>query len=205
MLKRYRLNLGSFVMSKGKDYEIEVASLVQKMVDEGELGIMPELAKIKRKPSYYSRDRQKDIIFDVSIEVSRKNAPEPYWIWIWECKNYSHKVPVDDIEEFHAKINQVGADRTKGAMITPIGFDSGALEFATSKGIGLWRWVPWDSPVSIRDSVDFIDDETNEMVIRGLTISDTRKLSSNYFYGLTSDGIFTTNKLKLIAQEFSDM
>jgi hypothetical protein len=187
-------------MSKGTEYEIEVKNQVQNMLDQGELGIIPELAKILHKPSYYSRDRGKNIIFDVSIEVSRKNSSEAFLIWIWECKNYSHQVPVDDVEEFHSKINQVGADRIKGSIITPIGFDSGALAFATSKGIGLWRWVPWNSPMVLRDSIDSIDDVvTNETVIRGLTIADTRELySGDYFYGLTSDGIFTTNRKELM-------
>ena len=55
-------------------------------------------------------------------------------------RNYSHGVPVDDVGEFHAKLDQADADRTKGRMITPIGYEKGAFEYARSKGISLWRY-----------------------------------------------------------------
>ena len=190
-------------MSKGAEYELEVANLVQQLIDQGELGIHPDQAKIQHKPAYYSRDRMKDIIFDVSVEVCRKGVLIPFWVWIWECKNYNHTIPVDDVEEFHAKLNQVGANRTKGTMITPIGFDSGALEFARSKGIGLCRWIPPNSPVFMMDNDDLLG--TDEDIIRGLMITSTSGFRfCGFFYGMTADGVFTTNRSKLITLEFSD-
>ena len=73
--------------SKGTAYEIEVADAVEAELAGGSLGLSLHLAKVRRKPSYFSRDRKKDIVFDVSVEVFRKDATEPYWIWVWECKN----------------------------------------------------------------------------------------------------------------------
>ena len=105
-------------MSKGDAYEQDVLKSVQDQLNRGNLSIDPKLCRVRHKPNYFSRDRGKDIIFDVSIEVSRRTAAEPYWIWIWECKNYNHTVPVNDVEEFHSKLSQVGANRTKGTMIT---------------------------------------------------------------------------------------
>lgn len=49
---------------------------------------------------------------------------------------------MDDIEEFHAKLEQIGADRTKGTVVTTGKFQSGAVAYAKSKGIGLVRMVP---------------------------------------------------------------
>lgn len=191
-------------MSKGLEYELEVAKLVQQLLDEGELGIDSNRSKIRHKPAYYSRDREKDIVFDVSIEVCRKGAHTPYWIWIWECKNYSHTIPVDDVEEFHAKLNQVGANRTKGTMITPVGFDSGALAFAQSKGIGLCRWIPPNSPLFVMDNDDRLG--TDEDIVRGLTTPNTSSFRfCGFFYGMTSSGVLTTDRSKLIALEFSDV
>ncbi|MEE8470575.1 MAG: restriction endonuclease, partial [Dehalococcoidia bacterium] len=129
-------------MSKGTAYEQYVLNIVQGELSRGDLGIIPNLACVRHKPKYFSRDRAKDITFDISVEVFRKDAVEPYWIIILECKDYSHKVPVEDVEEFHAKLSQVGADRTKGKMVTPVGFGRGAVEFARSKGIGLCRSIP---------------------------------------------------------------
>src|SRR5262245_41580865 len=86
-------------MAKGTVYEFEVAAAVEAELVQGNLGLDPALANVRRKPSYFSRDRKKQIIFDVSIEVCRKGVLVPYWIWVWECKNYGHPVPVDDAEE----------------------------------------------------------------------------------------------------------
>jgi len=189
-------------MGNGAAYERDVATLVESELKKGNFGVDPALARVNRKPKYFSRDRNKDITFDVSMEVSRKAMTEPFWIWIWECKNYGHTVPVDDVEEFHAKLSQVGADRTKGTMITPIGFDSGGVEFARSKGIGLWRWIPKGSIGSLME-----DDRgpSDADVLRALTIADTTCFRSySDFYGLTCDGQFVIDQEKMISIEFAD-
>ena len=85
-------------MAKGSQYESEVADAVEAELAAGNYGIDPACAVVRRKPGYFSRDRNKDIVFDVSVEVSRKGGVTPYWIWVWECKNYTHSVPVDDVE-----------------------------------------------------------------------------------------------------------
>lgn len=190
-------------MAKGEDYEKEVADMVEDELRLGAFGLDPNLGRVIRKPSYFSRDRKRNISFDVSIEVCRKGMADPYLIWIWECKNYSHSVPVDDVEEFHAKLGQVGADRTKGTMISPIGFDSGSLEFARSKGIGLWRWVPQESLISLMEDKHKPHDFD---IIRALTTADTSGFRSyGFFYGLTCDGHFTIDLKLLIDHEFLDV
>jgi hypothetical protein len=189
-------------MSKGITYEQYVLNLLQDELDRGTLGIDPNLTRVRHKPRYFSRDRGKDIIFDVSFEVFRKNAAEPHWIWIWECKNYSHTVPVDDVEEFHSKLSQIGADHTKGTMITPIGFDPGVVEFARSKGIGLCRLVPDGAPVWLmEDSCEVQDSD----ILRALTTQDTTAFRFyGSFYGMTCYGRLTTDKAKLLRHEFRD-
>ncbi len=190
-------------MAKGSQYESQVADAVEAELAAGNYGIDPECAVVHRKPKYFSRDRNKDIVFDVSVEVSRKGGVTPYWVWVWECKNYTHSVPVDDIEEFHAKLSQIGADRSKGTMITPLGFDSGAVEFAKSKGIGLWRFVPPGNLVLIMEDGRGAADAD---ILRGLTTPDTTKFRHcGYFYGLTTSGQFTTDEAELRRAEFGDV
>ncbi len=189
-------------MSKGAAYEQDVLNTLQGELSRGNLGIDPNLAHVRHKPNYFSRDRDKDIIFDLSIEVFRKAAAEPYWIWIWECKNYSHTVPVDDVEEFHAKLSQVGADRTKGSMITLVGFDPGGVEFARSKGIGLWRLIPPESLVCLMEDSSGAQDSD---ILCALTTPDTTAFRFyGFFYGLTCDGRFTTDQEELLRHEFRD-
>lgn len=189
-------------MSKGKTYEQDVLNMLQDELSRGNLGIDPNLTRVRHKPNYFSRDRGKDIIFDVSFEVFRKTAAEPHLIWIWECKNYSHTVPVDDVEEFHAKLSQIGADRTKGTMITPVGFDPGAVEFARSKGIGLCRLIPQEALVWLmEDSCEVQDSD----ILRALTTQDTTAFRFyGFFYGMTCDGRLTTDQAELLRHEFRD-
>jgi hypothetical protein len=189
-------------MAKGTAYEIEVAAAIEVELAQGNLGLDPALATVRRKPSYFSRDRKKDIVFDVSIEICRKGVSVPYWVWVWECKNYGHTVPVDDAEEFHAKLEQVGADRTKGTMITPIGFDTGTVEYARSKGIGLWRYIPQGSLVSLMEDTRGVAEDD---ILRALTTPETTGFRFyGFFYGLTCNGQFTTDQDELIQSEFQD-
>lgn len=183
-------------MAKGTAYEIEVAAALEAQLIQGTLGLDPALATVRRKPSYFSSDRKKDIVFDISIEVCRKGVSVPYLVWVWECKNYSHTVPVDDAEEFHAKLEQVGADRTKGTMITPIGIDKGTIEYARSKGIGLWRYIPQDSLVCLMEDRRGVTDDD---ILNALTTAETTGFRFyGFFYGLTCDGQLTTDQDELI-------
>jgi len=188
-------------MNKGLAYELGAAELAEKELNNGNLGLDPNQAKVLRKPAYYSRDRQKTIIFDVSIEVFRRGGNDPYLIWIWDCKNYRHRVPVDDVEEFSAKLSQVGTHKTKGTIITPHGFEEGAFEFARSKGIGLWRWIPEGSLVYCMDDIETASDGEIEA---GLTVFEMHGFRYyGDFYGLTSDGILSTDLLKLLQHELN--
>jgi len=188
--------------SKGTAYELEVADAIEAELANGRFGLMSHLAKVRRKPSYYSRDRKKEIVFDISVEVSREGATDPYWVWIWECKNYDHVVPVDDAEEFHAKLEQIGADRTKGTMITPKGFAKGTVEYARAKGIGLWRYIPPHSLLCLMEDSRGVAESD---ILRALTTPETTGFRFyGWFYGLASSGELTTDREELIRDEFRD-
>jgi len=189
-------------MAKGLTYELEVAKAVEAELANGNLGLDPAQAKVRHRPSYFSLDRKSDIVFDVSIEVRRKGASEPYWVWVWECKNYGHSVPVDDAEEFHAKLEQIGADRTKGTMITPVGFDEGTVEYARSKGIGLWRYIPSGSLVRLMEDSRAAADSD---ILRALMVPQTTEFRFyGFFYGLACTGELTTDRGALIRAELQD-
>lgn len=118
------------------NFEREVYETVQKFIAQQRLMLSPKSARVLYKPSYFSRDRNSKITFDVGIEGFADSSTTPSLIWPWECKDYpTRKVKVDEIEEFHAKMMQIGAG--KGTVVTRLGFDSGALAFAQSKNIGL--------------------------------------------------------------------
>ena len=105
------------------------------------LGVHAGSATVYHRKKYYSEARKADITVDVSIEVIMAGTERPFLIWIWECKDYSRSVGIDDIQEFDAKLQQIGANNTKGTVITRRGFQRSAIEYAKSRGIGLARLI----------------------------------------------------------------
>jgi len=120
-----------------QSFEDEVAEHVETEIRFCNLGLKPDSAKVIKKPRYYSKLRESNIVFDVSIEVwPFENGTRPTLIWIWECKNYPDRnVSVDEVEEFHDKLKQVGAH--KGTIASRLGFAKGAITLAKSYGIAL--------------------------------------------------------------------
>jgi Restriction endonuclease len=121
-----------------QDFEDEVASYFEQSIPTGEWGVNASCCRVRRKPRYFSRDREADIVFDVAVEVFPNDDPAAlHLLWLIECKNYpSRNVKVDEVEEFHRKMMQVGAH--KGAIFTRCGFDEGTVRFARANRIGLY-------------------------------------------------------------------
>lgn len=122
---------------KGDTFEIKVFEVIKERLEKGELGFIPESCEIFHKKAYYSKDRMKDIIFDISIETKFPGATKYSYLTLIECKSYNHSVPVNDVEEFYAKVNQVADLNGKGIFVTDNVFQEGSFNFANSKGITL--------------------------------------------------------------------
>ena len=132
----------------GASFEEEVFISINNLVEKNKFMVSEPNVRVCKKPRYYSKDRDAEIEFDISVEKYLGNPDEdnklrPSIIVIIECKDYSTNIPVDDVEEFHAKLQQIGADNTKGIMITKNGnFQKSALTYADTKGIALARLLP---------------------------------------------------------------
>lgn len=132
----------------GVAFEEEVFKIINKIVKSNNFLLSAPNIKIYRQKGYYSKDRNADIKFDISIEKYLVNPDIetnvlPSIKVIIECKDYAKSISVDDIEEFHAKLQQIGADNTKGIVITKNGwFQKSALAYAKAKGITLARILP---------------------------------------------------------------
>jgi Restriction endonuclease len=129
---------------RGDTFEQRVFDALTDELKNERLCAAPKHARIHRKKAYHSRDRGSDIITDVSIEVFLPNRSRPSLIWIFECKDYSGSIPIDDVEEFHAKIQQISEDNTKGTIVTSGALQRGARAYAKAKGIGIIRLLPDD-------------------------------------------------------------
>jgi len=126
----------------GTAFEIAVYSAVQHALIQGDLGLLKNSCRLARGKRYYSADRRAWMVTDLSIELYVAKARRPAILWVWECKDYSGAVQVNEVEEFHAKLEQLGADRTKGTLIAHRQFQKSALVYAKSKGIGIARLLP---------------------------------------------------------------
>ena len=137
--------------AKGDAFEQRVYDALAEELRDERLCASPKNAKIFKKKAYHSRDRGSSIITDVSIELFLPGRERPSLVWIFECKDYASTVPVDDIEEFHAKLQQIGEDNTKGTFVTSGALQRSALAYAQSKGIGVVRLLPDDQLVIVME------------------------------------------------------
>lgn len=96
-------------------------------------------AKVFRQKGYFSRDRNSEIVFDVSMEVYQPGCDEYSVLVLVECKNYSGPVGVGEVEEFFQKAQQVSGGASKCVLVANGAFQKGVLEFARSKKIALVR------------------------------------------------------------------
>lgn len=127
-------------LEAGNEFEDKVFRIIQDLIVNEKFFLPGKRSKIFQKKGYYSEARKSDIIADISIETYIENAEKYSSITIIECKNYGKKgVPVDDIEEFDSKLNQIGEHNSKGILITNSTFQRSAISLASSKKIALAR------------------------------------------------------------------
>lgn len=121
----------------GNDFENKSYKIIENALNNKDLGLIPENCKVYRKKGYYSSRRKKDIIFDLSIEVTPAKADKPTLLYLIECKKYSSTIPVDDVALFAKYISEIHDYAIKGVFITNNKLQSGAIEEITSHGIML--------------------------------------------------------------------
>ena len=164
----------------------------------GGLGLQPDCCRLHRKKGYFSRARRAKIKFDISIEVFLPNADKYSLVFLIECKDYGHSVPVDDAEEFFAKVEQVGGANAKGVIVSTAAFQSGTVEFCDAKGIGLLRyfdrshlkWVLHRSPSTLGFSRGYTASAAD--VFRGLTVDSYQSRCFDFY---CASGSAYTNSL----------
>lgn len=121
----------------GNDFEVKSYGIIESALNNRELGLIPEFCRVYKKKGYFSSRRKKEIIFDLSIEVTPPNADKPTLIYLIECKNYSSTIPVDDVALFAQYISEIHDYAIKGVFITNNKLQSGAIEEITSHGMML--------------------------------------------------------------------
>lgn len=127
---------------KGDILEIDVYNLISREIEANNFAFSQEHCRIFRGKGYYSKLRESLITFDVSIEVRLDKDQDDFsLLFLIECKNYSTPVPVNDIEEFFQKAQQVAAAAVKAIVISNGAFQRSAIAVARSLRMGLARLV----------------------------------------------------------------
>lgn len=147
-------------VEKGDAFEERTHKFFLQQIQEDQFWARKECCQVFAKKGYYSKDRGKNIVFDVSIEITLPGESRYSVLVLIECKNYSTSVPVDDVEEFWAKVQQVAGGNVKGIFASTNAFQGSAQTFAKSKGFGLLRffngenfkWILTRSPSTFSSS-----------------------------------------------------
>jgi len=168
-LQANKLTVHMKTIEKGDKLEDTIYSVFKEIIENGDFVASKDRCKIFQKKGYYSKDREKDIKFDVSIEIYLPGHESYSILYIIECKNYGHAVPVDDAEEFYAKVQQISGANIKAVIASNSSFASGTFAFSRSKGIGLVRyynrksleWVLSRSPSSLLSKTHALTDWQN--------------------------------------------
>jgi hypothetical protein len=181
-------------VARGNAFEDRVFKAVQKELKEDRLGLSPKLAVPFKRKGYYSRDRERDIVVDISIEVWLPESNHWSMLWVCECKDYSRSIPVDDVEEFKSKLDQIAGVNKKGVMVVSSALQEAAMNYAKAHGIGVVRLLPDDQvehmlyfmTSAVLDG-DFNHDATE--FYRALTQSDFIGVNRD-FYAISDERAF---------------
>ena len=187
-------------VEKGTIFEKKVFLIVKKLLESGSFLYLPNSSKIFHQKEYYSKDRQSNIKVDISIEVYLPDAKDWSTLCIIECKNYSGKVPIGDIEEFKGKLDQISGKNIKGIFCTSNSFPESVLNYSKSNGLGLCRIVDdksirWDvynefyTPITW-DKIAILKDDVKKCLLEEEYIANTNFIFSffngQYYFNFAS-------------------
>lgn len=192
---------------KGEDFELRVLASLTRALRLNRLGLLPEACQIHHRKSYYSRDRESEIQVDISIEVYLPGATTWSFLWVWECKDYKGSIPVDDVEEFWAKLQQIAGVNVKGSLAVSGGLQKSAIAFARSKGMAVVRILPEGqfSPI-LYD----VDERATVEDWRGIRMRETlNALVTPKFYGSALYALYANESfpswMELVAAVISEL
>lgn len=168
------------------DYEIFIQKLLQQMLEDGPLKKIhiDRLKKFKGRSGVFHE-------IDLSYEFIIVGVK---YLTLVECKHWNSYVGKNIVQSFHSNIQDIGAH--KGIIVSLKGFQKGAIEYAQSYGIGLYKasddgsldqYSFFDGPVPF--TLLYLEKNTDAISIPGI---------------VTGRGVITptTDIFEYISQEF---
>lgn len=173
--------------SDGREFELKVYDCILKAFESNSY-VGAENIFFHKK--YFSKDRNDYIETDITVEIKIQNIL--FLIVVIECKDYKTSLDVSEIEEFHSKLQQIGADNTKGIIVTSNGkFKKAAINYSRSKGISLARL--YDSIMAIKIN-DCMVEGANNIIIHNNYIEIERRIE--LLEELKQSGIISQNDIE---------
>lgn len=127
---------------KGDKFEDLIYKLLLKDIEEGNTTINPKFyINASKKKKYYSRYREKEIEFDIAIEVYQDiNLPNLTALILVECKDYKGAVGVDQLNKFLDDIRDIAEDeltyKIRPIMAISSNLAESAFNKAKNRGVG---------------------------------------------------------------------
>lgn len=119
---------------KGDILEDKAVGIIERILDDGLIGVMKEYARVFTKKKYPSNLRGSgEVEFDLTIEIWPPNADQYSMIYFIECKNYNHRVPINEVKKFFADILETSGVNAKAIIITSSPLQQGAFDYASAK------------------------------------------------------------------------
>lgn len=168
---------------KGDLFEDKVHDIILEHLIQDKFFTPGKRSLLFKKHKYFSKDRGKNIIFDLVIEVYRDGAEKPNMIILIECKDKKRPISVHDVEAFESKKQQVARANSKCVIFTTSELQEGALNFAASIGMAVVRILD-------DDSLMWFVERTN----KNLTTTTNNTVMVNVMNALTTKFFVTTNQ-----------
>lgn len=100
----------------------------------------PENCKIFKKKTYYCKEREADVEFDIVVELYAQGRAQPHLYVIFECKNHDGNVSELHVNDFSSKIGRMFPHAVKGIMVVSSRLQSGADKVARNRRMGIVKY-----------------------------------------------------------------
>jgi len=177
-------------LKKGNDFENKVFGYITTELSNDRLHVLGKRSNAYQKKGYFSKDRQSEIITDISIETFLPDASDYSLLTIIECKDYSSAIPVDDLEEFHSKIQQIAGNNVKAIFATSAALQKSTLNFAKSKKIGVIRYLPDNQVKWIISFMTSRQERLNHSEFNSAFLNQSHESYGRNFYACDNDYIY---------------
>lgn len=183
--------------TKGNKLEDKLHTYLKDQLDNNELlyDLYPASAcRLFKKPSYYCKEREADVEFDVVVEVRRIGRPAPHLYLVFECKNHGRALEDSYVRNFSDQIRSVFGQAVKGVIVTSNRLQSGAEKVALNRRLGI---VKFDE-----NGLDVIADRAvrawpESQFVQSQLVSGTKKTKSLKYSSLV-DGVYCNSFLQML-------